>query len=60
MLRIARVRAFLAGCFHVSRQDLEDVAKPALRHRVLLGYEAKARGIRVEDLIAEWVDGLSP
>jgi len=55
MLRVARVRALLAGRFHLSREDLEQVVVPALRHRVLLGYEAKTRRISVDELVAGWV-----
>ena len=54
MIRIARVKALLAGRFHVSRSDLEELALPALRHRVLLGFEARARGIGVADLLSGW------
>ena len=54
MIRIARVKALLAGRFHVARNDLEELALPALRHRVLLGFEARARGIGVADLLGDW------
>ncbi|MFQ5506662.1 MAG: hypothetical protein ACE5F1_17980, partial [Planctomycetota bacterium] len=55
MLRIARMKALLAGRFHVSHEDLVEVALPALRHRVLLGYEARVRRIRVAELLPTWM-----
>ncbi len=55
MLRVARMRAFLAGRMHVTSEDIESVALPALRHRVLLRYEARAEGISVAELLPEWL-----
>jgi MoxR-like ATPase len=42
--RCARARAWLAGRDYVSPEDVQDVAPDALRHRVLLAYEAEAEG----------------
>src|SRR5215471_6178354 len=41
----AQVRALLQDRFNVSREDLHEVALPALRHRLILGFEAQADGI---------------
>ncbi|HEV7666586.1 MAG TPA: AAA family ATPase, partial [Chloroflexota bacterium] len=38
----AQVRALLEDRFNVSREDLQAVALPALRHRLILGFEAQA------------------
>jgi MoxR-like ATPase len=54
MLRVGRMRALLAGRFHLMHEDLEAVALPALRHRVLLRYEARAEGVDVAELVQEW------
>ena len=35
----AKVRALLDNRFHVSFQDVKDVAIPAMRHRVILNFE---------------------
>ena len=56
ILRTARMKAFLAGRFHVSKDDIDELVLPALRHRVLLGYEAKARGIDVAELLSAWME----
>jgi MoxR-like ATPase len=53
ILALARVAALVQGRFHVSREDVDRFVLPALRHRILLGFEAKARGITVEDMLPE-------
>ena len=59
MLRVARVRALLAGRVHVANEDIESVALPALRHRVLLRYEARAEGVGAGELLPEWLAAAS-
>lgn len=56
-LRVARVRALMDGRFHVQRDDLEALAIMVLRHRVALGYEARARQVGIEELVQRWWDG---
>lgn len=51
MLSAARAKALLDGRFHVSREDVDAVATPALRHRMILSFEGEADGIKPEDLI---------
>jgi MoxR-like ATPase len=50
----AKVRALLDGRFHVSFQDIKDVATPAMRHRVILNFEGEAEGITT-DMVLEKV-----
>jgi MoxR-like ATPase len=45
LILAAKVRALLEGRYNVSFADLKAVAHPALRHRVLLNFEAQAEGI---------------
>jgi len=47
----AKARALLMGRAHVSPEDIRALAKPVLRHRMLIGYRAEAEGIRVEEVI---------
>ena len=47
----AQVRALLEDRLNVAREDLQAVALPALRHRLILGFEAQADGITAERLI---------
>jgi MoxR-like ATPase len=55
MVLVAKALALFAGRINVSFDDLAAAAPAALRHRVLLNFEAEAEGIEVEDLIAELV-----
>ena len=47
----AKARALLLGRAHVTVEDIQALAVPVLRHRVLLNYRAEAEGVRVDDLI---------
>ncbi|HJO10302.1 MAG TPA: AAA family ATPase, partial [Verrucomicrobiota bacterium] len=44
----AKVRALTAGRFNVSFDDVESVALLALRHRLILNFEAEAEGITTD------------
>jgi len=46
-----KARALLQGRYHVSTEDIRQVAYPALRHRVLTNFNAEAEGIRPDDVI---------
>ena len=46
-----KARALLRGKAHVSFDDIRALAKPTLRHRILLSYRAEAEGVTVEDCI---------
>ena len=52
----AKVRALADGRYHVSVDDLKQLAAPALRHRVILNFEGEAEGIDVDSLIQQIVD----
>ena len=51
MLSAARARALLDGRYHVARADVEAVAKPAMRHRLILSFEGEAEGVVPDSLI---------
>jgi MoxR-like ATPase len=51
----AKVRALLEGRYNVAFEDIRAVALPALRHRVILGFEADAEGISTDKLIHDVV-----
>jgi MoxR-like ATPase len=48
-----KVRALLEGRYNVALEDLAAVARPALRHRVFLQFEAEADSITTDQLIDE-------
>jgi MoxR-like ATPase len=39
--------------YNLSGDDVREVAKLALRHRLVLGYEAAADGVAADDIIEE-------
>jgi len=47
----AKARALLEGRLAASAEDLIRVAKPVLRHRLVLNYQAEAEGVAADDLI---------
>ncbi|REJ76636.1 MAG: MoxR family ATPase [Acidobacteria bacterium] len=48
-----KVHALMHGRAHVAAADLQAMAPPILRHRLLLNFEGEAEGIDTDDLIAE-------
>jgi MoxR-like ATPase len=48
-----KIQALLAGRFHVARADLDQVLRPALRHRIILNFEGEAEGITPDDILGE-------
>ncbi|MBE7539006.1 MAG: AAA family ATPase [Opitutaceae bacterium] len=51
----AKARALLHGRSHVGVDDIQALATPTLRHRILLNYRAEADGVRIEDIVARLV-----
>jgi MoxR-like ATPase len=49
----SKVRALLDGRYNVSFEDVRRVYLPALRHRVLLNFEAQAEGIEVDRVLLD-------
>ncbi len=49
----AKARALLDGRVAVTPKDIQRVARPVLRHRVLVNFAAEAEGVSAEDLIAD-------
>jgi MoxR-like ATPase len=53
-----KVTALLAGRYNVALEDVRAVAPAALRHRILLNFEAQAEGIRPDDVVEEVVESV--
>ncbi|MDG1490415.1 MAG: MoxR family ATPase [Planctomycetota bacterium] len=49
----AKVKALLAGRFAVATEDIAAVARPVLRHRVLLGFEGLSEGVTTDQVVDE-------
>jgi len=53
LLLAGKVRALIQGRFNVSFDDIEAVAPSALRHRLILNFEAEAEGVTTDHIIAQ-------
>jgi MoxR-like ATPase len=53
LLLAGKVRALTEGRFNVSFDDIEAVVAAALRHRLILNFEAEAEGITTDHIIAQ-------
>jgi MoxR-like ATPase len=54
----AKARALLANRAHVTIGDIKSLARPVLRHRILINYEAEAEGVAVEKVIDRLVESV--
>lgn len=59
ILAAARARALLDGRFHVASEDINRMALPALRHRVMLSFEGEAEGMSTDHIIKSVVETLN-
>ncbi|MEP2772168.1 MAG: MoxR family ATPase [Fulvivirga sp.] len=50
MILTAKANALLLGRYAVTKEDLDAVARPVLRHRVLVNFKAEAEGITSDDV----------
>jgi MoxR-like ATPase len=53
LLLAGKVRALTQGRFNVSFDDIQAVATPAFRHRLILNFEAEAEGVTTDQIIAQ-------
>jgi MoxR-like ATPase len=51
MVLAAKARALMQGRIHASIEDVEAVAGPVLRHRIVPSFNAEAEGVTVEQII---------
>lgn len=52
----SKVRALLDGRYNVSFEDVRRVYLPAMRHRILLNFEAQAEGIEPDKVLLELLE----
>ena len=52
----SKARALIQGRNHVSNEDLNILAYPILRHRIILNFEAERKGMSVDDAIKSILD----
>ena len=56
----AKARALILGNTHVTVEDVQALAGPVLRHRILVNYRAEAEGITTEKVIQHLLDNVPP
>jgi len=53
LILAGKVRALMQGRFNVSFEDIESVALPAMRHRLILNFEAEAEAITTDQILEQ-------
>jgi MoxR-like ATPase len=56
----AKARAALRGRFYVAPEDIQAVAKPILRHRIILNFSAQSEGLTTDDLVEKLLAEIKP
>lgn len=56
MILAGKIIALMDGRFNVAYDDIRMAALPALRHRIILGFEAQAEGISSDAVISALID----
>ena len=54
----AKARAVLAGRPHVSIQDVQSVAYPVLRHRIITNFHAESEGVKPEEIVRRLLEAV--
>lgn len=55
LILASKIRALTKGRYNVAIEDIVEIAKPALRHRILLNFEGQAEGIAPDSIIDELI-----
>ncbi|GIT66562.1 MAG: hypothetical protein Ct9H300mP25_00340 [Acidobacteriota bacterium] len=53
-----KARALTQGRYHVSFDDIRALARPVLRHRVLLNFHAESEGITSDQVVDQLVEAV--
>jgi MoxR-like ATPase len=59
LVECGRVRALMRGRFHLSTEDIQQVAAAVLRHRIILNFDAHADGQTPETILATIIKGVT-
>jgi MoxR-like ATPase len=59
MILTAKARALLKGRFAVSAEDIQHMALPVLRHRILMNFKAEAEGITSDDVTRHLIEKIN-
>ena len=58
MILAGKVSALIDGRYNVSLEDIKNIAKPALRHRMALNIRGETEGLDADELVDEIVSNL--
>ncbi|MBN1583487.1 MAG: MoxR family ATPase [Anaerolineae bacterium] len=60
MILAGKIQALLDGRYNVAFDDIRQAALPALRHRLILSFEAQAEGMTTDRVIGEVLEQVQP
>ena len=60
MIVAGKIAALLDGRYNVAFEDVRGAALPALRHRLILSFEAQAEGITTDEVVGELLARVAP
>jgi MoxR-like ATPase len=58
LILAGKARALLKGRYHVSTEDIRQVALPVLRHRIVTNFNAEAEGIKSDTIVRKLMDAI--
>jgi len=56
MLLAGKARAILRGRYHVAVEDIQAVARPVLRHRIIPNFAAQSEGVTSDDIVDKLIE----
>ncbi len=56
LILAGKARALLKGRYHVSTEDIRQVALPVLRHRIVTNFNAEAEGIKSDTIVRKLME----
>jgi MoxR-like ATPase len=56
LILAGKARALLKGRYHVSTEDIRQVAVPVLRHRIVTNFTAEAEGVKSDTIVTKLMD----
>src|SRR5438046_239170 len=56
LILAGKARALLKGRYHVSTEDIRQVALPVLRHRIVTNFTAEAEGMKSDTIVQKLID----
>jgi MoxR-like ATPase len=58
LILAGKARALLKGRYHVSTEDIRQVATPVLRHRIVTNFNAEAEGVKSHTIVKKLIDAI--